>query len=100
MAWTVKLIVVLLEVSFEKTVQFLFHGSGFRHGCVKIEKKDVFYVSLRFQTPITLVQLHIESCKMAHFGGTVVPALGDPRRERPPALYGHVINAPTDTFQR
>ena len=31
---------------------------------------------------------------------TVVPALGEPRRERPPALYGHVINAPTDTFQR
>ena len=31
---------------------------------------------------------------------TVVPALGDPRRERPPAVYGHVINAPTDTFQR
>ena len=31
---------------------------------------------------------------------TVVPALGDPRRERPPASYGHVINAPTDTFQR
>ena len=30
---------------------------------------------------------------------TVVPALGDPRLERPPALYGHVINAPTDTFQ-
>ena len=31
---------------------------------------------------------------------TVVPALCDPRRERPPALYGHVINAQTDTFQR
>ena len=31
---------------------------------------------------------------------TVVPALCDPRREQPPALYGHVINAPTDTFQR
>ena len=31
---------------------------------------------------------------------TVVLALGDPRRERPPALYGHVINAPTDTIQR
>ena len=31
---------------------------------------------------------------------TVVAAFGDPRRERPPALYGHVINAPTDTFQR
>ena len=25
---------------------------------------------------------------------TVVPALGDPRRERPPAVYGHVINVP------
>ena len=34
------------------------------------------------------------------YSSTVVPALGDPRRERPPALYGHVINAPTDTFQR
>ena len=26
---------------------------------------------------------------------TVVPALGDPRRERPPGVYGHVINVPT-----
>ena len=26
---------------------------------------------------------------------TVVPALGDPRRDRPPAVYGHVINVPT-----
>ena len=26
---------------------------------------------------------------------TVVPALGDPRRERPPAMYGHAINVPT-----
>ena len=26
---------------------------------------------------------------------TIVPALGDPRRERPPAVYGHVINVPT-----
>ena len=26
---------------------------------------------------------------------TVVPALGDPRRERPPAVYGRVINVPT-----
>ena len=26
---------------------------------------------------------------------TVVPALGDPRRERPPAVYGHVSNVPT-----
>ena len=31
---------------------------------------------------------------------TVVPALGDPRRERPPALCGHVFDAPTHTFQR
>ncbi len=28
-------------------------------------------------------------------GYTVVPALGDPRRERPPDLYGHVIKVPT-----
>ena len=27
--------------------------------------------------------------------GTVVPALGDPRRERPPTVSGHVINVPT-----
>ena len=28
-------------------------------------------------------------------GATVVPALGDPRRERPPAVYGHFVNVPT-----
>ena len=33
---------------------------------------------------------HCMSCAF-----TVVPALGDPRRERPPAMYGHVINVPT-----
>ena len=26
---------------------------------------------------------------------TVVPALGDPRHERPPGVYGHVIKVPT-----
>ena len=26
---------------------------------------------------------------------TVVPALGDPRRERPPAVSGHFVNVPT-----
>ena len=26
---------------------------------------------------------------------TVVPALGDTRRERPPAVYGHIVNVPT-----
>ena len=26
---------------------------------------------------------------------TVVPALGDPRREQPPAVYGHFVNVPT-----
>ena len=30
-----------------------------------------------------------------YFKHTVVPALGDPRRERTPAMYGHVINVPT-----
>ena len=29
------------------------------------------------------------------FVDTVVPVLGDPHRERPPAVYGHVINVPT-----
>ena len=29
------------------------------------------------------------------FAYTVVPALGDPRRERPPAVYGHFVNVPT-----
>ena len=28
------------------------------------------------------------------YDATVVPALGDARRERPPAVYGHVINVP------
>ena len=27
-------------------------------------------------------------------GITVVPALGDPRRERPSAVYGHFVNVP------
>ena len=30
-----------------------------------------------------------------HMLATVVPALGDPRHERPHAVYGHVINVPT-----
>ena len=34
---------------------------------------------------------HLWSTKL----NTVVPVLGDPCRERPPAVYGHVINAPT-----
>ena len=32
---------------------------------------------------------------MWHFCYTVLPALGDPRRERPPAVYGHFVNVPT-----
>ena len=34
-------------------------------------------------------------CNIFHQEGTVVPALGDPRRERPPALCGHFVNVPT-----
>ena len=30
-----------------------------------------------------------------NFARTVVPALGDPRREWPPDVYGHAINIPT-----
>ena len=33
--------------------------------------------------------------KIVSKSNTVVPALGDPRRERPPAMYGHIINVPT-----
>ena len=29
------------------------------------------------------------------YDNTVVPALGDPRRERPPAVCGHFVNVPT-----
>ena len=35
------------------------------------------------------------SCYVAYWGNTVVPALGDPRRERPPAVCGHFVNVPT-----
>ena len=34
-------------------------------------------------------------CTSRQFTDTVVPALGDPRRERPPAVYGHFVNVPT-----
>ena len=41
-------------------------------------------------------QLHsIGSISDLCVSNTVVPALGGPRRERPPAVYGHVINVPT-----
>ena len=36
---------------------------------------------------LSLSRRHIVWC-------TVVPALGDPRRERPPAMYGHFVNVP------
>ena len=32
--------------------------------------------------------------RVMYYDYTVVPALGDPRRERPPAVYGRVINVP------
>ena len=32
---------------------------------------------------------------MIHKSSTVVPALGDPRRERPPAVCGHFVNVQT-----
>ena len=35
---------------------------------------------------------HQEKCFKC---ATVVPALGDPRRERPPAVCGHFVNVPT-----
>ena len=38
----------------------------------------------------------VQPALMRHFVTyRVVPALGDPRREQPPDVYGHVINVPT-----
>ena len=39
--------------------------------------------------------LNVVKCRMVSFWSTVVPALGDPRRERPPAVCGHFVNVPT-----
>ena len=47
--------------------------------------------SVRFRHPITLIRYADKRI----FNTTVVPALGDPRRERPPAVYGHIVNVPT-----
>ena len=59
----------------------------------------------RNESEVIFYALLVENCTLyssseTKLATTVVPALCDPRRERPPALYGHVINAPTDTFQR
>ena len=40
------------------------------------------------------VVYYVTEDKSSVSSNTVVPALGDPRRERPPAVYGHVINVP------
>ena len=40
------------------------------------------------KTRIFLIKKHTKNI-------TVVPALGDHRRERPPAVCGHLINVPT-----
>ena len=45
---------------------------------------------LSFPTGIVTMTMPLEKVKT-----TVVPALGDPRRERPPAVYGHFVNVPT-----
>ena len=43
-----------------------------------------------------MIQIKINKCSSYdRVHSTVVPALGDPRREQTPAMYGHVINVPT-----
>ena len=44
-------------------------------------------------TPLHVYEAQLQSTEIYVY--TVVPALGDPRRERPPAVYGHVFNVPT-----
>ena len=47
----------------------------------------------KFKKKLSWIEcIHVSWCNMVQ--NTVVPALGDPRRERPPAVYGHVINVP------
>ena len=43
----------------------------------------------------TVGRLALCSSRVCGKAGTVVPALSDPRRERTPAMYGHVTNVPT-----
>ena len=67
--------------------------------------KHVLSSVVRDCTITSTVTCFVKPCRPSsnidcHIIYTVVPALGDPRREQPPALYGHIINAPTDTFQR
>ena len=38
------------------------------------------------------MRIKLHACQLV---STVVPALGDPRREGPPDVYGHVINVPS-----
>ena len=42
----------------------------------------------------SITRLHIQIHPYTYLS-TVVPALGDPRRERPPAVCGHFVNVPT-----
>ena len=46
-------------------------------------------------TGITLLVWKNQVNRSNSFWITVVPALGDPRRERPPAVCGHFVNVPT-----
>ena len=44
---------------------------------------------------LTLINLTFHWGWVLAFERTVVPALGDPRRERPLTVYGHFVNVPT-----
>ena len=73
------------------SVQKMYNGENGIH-------KYMCTLSTHF-TEITLhTLLKYFDCTYLHrcfFPCTVVPALGDPRRERPPAVCGHFVNAPT-----
>ena len=46
-------------------------------------------------SPESRSKLEMVILSSLRFLTTVVPALGDPRCERPPAVYGHFVNVPT-----
>ena len=67
----------------------------------KVSCMFTIYKWLSYATPIPVFQFivvhqhFLTDVKYADQPYTVVPALGDPRRERPPAVYGHFDNVPT-----
>ena len=63
-----------------------------QHSFVDSWRRDDIY---RFRS-LACIQSQSRTTSDLVYISTVVPALGDPRRERPPAVYGHFVNVPTN----